>query len=118
MLINDHLSAFAAGYYLDYVGYLHSEEEYFLSMTMNPQMAAQQKLFFTQRYTMDTPDIVEIWKQQGLMQITGGIDGWIAASSDKPHAARDLVCREEWPGQEIAEHVEKGMWVRCLRYVP
>mmetsp|Transcript_3932 Transcript_3932/g.10913 ORF Transcript_3932/g.10913 Transcript_3932/m.10913 type:complete len:259 (-) Transcript_3932:901-1677(-) len=108
---------YSKGYYLDYVGYVHSEQEYFLSMTLNPEMAAKQKLFFTQKYPLETPDIIGVWRNFGLMQVTGGLDGWVASSSDKQEA-RDLVCVDNWPGLEIATNIERGLWVRCLRYVP
>ena len=87
-------------------------------MTLDPPLAAQQKLYFTQHYAMDSPDILTVWKTTGLMQITGGVDGWVFASSNAPNEARDLICQKEWPAEEIARHIEQGMWVRCLRFVP
>ena len=61
------------GYYLDYAGYIHSEQEYFLSMILDPEMAEKQKLFFTEPYAMDVEDVLVEWQRNGLMQITGWI---------------------------------------------
>ena len=56
---------------MDYAGYVHSEQEYFLSMTLDPEMAKKQKLFFTQPYAMDVEEVLLVWQNNGLMQITG-----------------------------------------------
>eukprot|EP00010_Vexillifera_abyssalis_P004124 CAMPEP_0201557722 /NCGR_PEP_ID=MMETSP0173_2-20130828/63633_1 /ASSEMBLY_ACC=CAM_ASM_000268 /TAXON_ID=218659 /ORGANISM="Vexillifera sp., Strain DIVA3 564/2" /LENGTH=253 /DNA_ID=CAMNT_0047970741 /DNA_START=157 /DNA_END=918 /DNA_ORIENTATION=+ len=106
-------------YFVDYCTWVDEEADYFLTATEDPDKAAKQKIFFTQVFPLADKAVAEHLRTHAIVQLAGGPDGWIVVFGEPAEASiRTISASQKFPTQDIAAHQQKGLWVRCIRYVP
>lgn len=106
-------------YFVDYCTWVDEQQEYYLAATLDPEQAATQHIFFTACYPLADPAVAEHIRTHQVVQLAGGVDGWIIVFGPPAEASlRTISSSRTFPHDLIREKEAEGLWLQCIRFVP